>query len=85
MNCVADERVNMHHTAVLYSLALWITGIGALLPLHTKSIQDVKDAEKRDAVARDAVGTMGFVTFKMSKSKSSVRTHSLHGLWLTLY
>ncbi|KAK9417508.1 putative Peptidase A1 domain-containing protein [Seiridium unicorne] len=61
----------MYRAVVLCQLTLWISGIQAFLPLHSESLQHVRDDEKRDNMARDAVGSMGFVTFKMSKAGSS--------------
>jgi len=69
----------MHHASFVCSLALCIAGVEAFRPFHPKSLPHVEDAEKRDAVARDTAGAMGFVTFKMAKVASSVSTHSLHG------
>jgi hypothetical protein len=69
----------MHRVVFLWQLALWVTGIRALLPFHSESLQDVDGAEKRDVVARDTAGSMGFVTFKMTKTGSNVGTHPLHG------
>ncbi|KAI0163039.1 aspartic peptidase domain-containing protein [Pestalotiopsis sp. NC0098] len=61
----------MHSTAIISQLALWTTGIQALQPSQPRAQHDVQDAVKRDVVARDSAGPMGFVTFKMATKVSA--------------
>ncbi|KAI1863957.1 uncharacterized protein JN550_009236 [Neoarthrinium moseri] len=59
----------MHRAAILCQLALWISGIQAVVPpTPGQSPVEVDASRKRDVEARDAVGPLGFVTFKMVKA-----------------
>lgn len=69
----------MHRVVALWQLALCVTGIQASLPFHPKAHENGKDTEQRDIVTRDA-GPLGFITFKMVKTTSSVCIHSARTL-----